>query len=1186
MPKTDAAKDAPIERRGRINFFWNLARRNALFYLGGNILFCAGCAASAVILAGALLIGSSLKSSIRGLFQYRLGGVEWVAASSSGHFRESIADSIAAQLNVSAAPILPLVGSAGSIGGGGSVHRVNIIGIDERFFGLGARGTSLQNLADDSRDIANAPFDGNFAIVNSALAKKLSININDQIILRFKATGTLALDAPFGSRDDPAALRLPVAAIADSSQFGDFSLRTEHFTVYNVFVPLKLLQSANNTPSMVSTIIIGKSNNKSISRIDQSMPITDKSIAAAIQNSINIKDAGLSLRRIGTDGDFEIRSDRIFIDDALKAKIANAIPMSLPVSSWFVNSINKSYNSTPYSFVSTPPKPCSIGSNQIELSEWAAHDLNALIGDTITLTYFVPSQTSGLRVDTAAFIVSAIHKDTVSWLDESLMPPYPGLADAGSCTDWNPSIPIDLGRIRPKDEAYWDRHGGTPKAVIGYEDAARIWGNRFGVCTAVRIPAHSVNSISVIYGVNNGIDGIDDITSADSLSTGKIEAAITSSLTPLDCGIRLTNIRANADNAVNSGMDFAPLFVGLSFFTFAASLLLIWLLSALQIKSRANERYALMAMGYSRRHILQIYLSEGFIVFSIGTTAGILLSPLYTLAVISALKTIWRAAAQTPALNLHIDTASMLYGSVAAFLCALAAMMIPVLSATKIRRGKAPSLDINKKISRAWIHLISSSTVVVLIPLLLLLANAAKSRSASTLFFLFGTILLIAMLNLISAAIDIIKSNASTKALTMRRFILLNISREKRRVLGEIMVLACALYVLGTTQLFQHYALEGQAQRSSGTGGFLWYGELNAGIPKEQTGAAFLRERGINVEDSSLLPLAMRMRDGDDASCLNLNRSETPALVGVNQILLDSIGAFSFSSTISTADKNHPWLILESPPKSKNTVYGIADANTIEWGLGKSIGDTLRYVNDAGDTLSVVLAAALKNSIFQGKAIIAESDFVRHYPSISGYRILLLSPVSAAVGMDSIYTDDNAIKNNAAINDNIFRNNNISASDKRIAAAFQSFHDNSGLQLESTAERLNAFNSVENTYLSIFAVLGMMGLMLGCAGMGIIVVRGIEERRREFALLLAQGFGVRAIKRMLFSEHAAIALAGALAGLLPAMLASGAEFKASSVARIICLLFIVLSCGIGSIAIGLWARMPRSRDLIGVLKEE
>jgi hypothetical protein len=388
--------------------------------------------------------------------------------------------------------------------------------------------------------------------------------------------------------------------------------------------------------------------------------------------------------------------------------------------------------------------------------------------------------------------------------------------------------------------------------------------------------------------------------------------------------------------------------------------------------------------------------------------------------------------------------------------------------------------------------------------------------------------------------------------ISINKLVLINLTRDKKRMLGQIAILASALYVMGTTQLFHHQPLSDPTLRSSGTGGFYWYGELNSGISSEHFNAHFLRESGVDISDSDFLSLGMRVKDGDDASCFNLNRTATPVIVGTNEHLLDSIGAFSFASVINVHDKARPWLTLGAVTGDNNTVYGIADAATIEWGLGKSLGDKLKLVNEKGDTLNIILAASLKSSILQGKVIISESDFIRHFPSISGYRMFLSAPSS---GMEKVVED-----------------------------VLQNAHNNSGLNLELTAQRLSGFNSVENTYLSIFALLGMMGLMLGCGGLGIIVLSDIEERRYELALLMVQGFSMSSMKRLLFSEYIIIALAGTAAGLLPALVVSWAAIQVSGLLRIAYLLAIVLLCSAGSIALGL--RTLRKNSLLEILKKE
>ena len=86
-------------------------------------------------------------------------------------------------------------------------------------------------------------------------------------------------------------------------------------------------------------------------------------------------------------------------------------------------------------------------------------------------------------------------------------------------------------------------------------------------------------------------------------------------------------------------------------------------------------------------------------------------------------------------------------------------------------------------------------------------------------------------------------------------------------------------------------------------------------------------------------------------------------------------------------------------------------------------------------------------------------------------------------------------------------------------------------------DRLARFNQVQNTYLSIFLALGGLGLILGSAGLAVIVARNVLDRRAELALLKTTGFKDRSIQWLVLSEHWLLLLAGTLIGLVSAAIA-------------------------------------------------
>jgi len=100
-----------------------------------------------------------------------------------------------------------------------------------------------------------------------------------------------------------------------------------------------------------------------------------------------------------------------------------------------------------------------------------------------------------------------------------------------------------------------------------------------------------------------------------------------------------------------------------------------------------------------------------------------------------------------------------------------------------------------------------------------------------------------------------------------------------------------------------------------------------------------------------------------------------------------------------------------------------------------------------------------------------------------------------------------------------------------------------GLALTPATQRLAEFNAVENTYLSIFQLLGGLGLILASVGLGLVVLRNVLERRGELAMLQAVGFDKAALKRMVFYEHGGLMVGGLACGIIAALVAVSPALK-------------------------------------------
>ena len=61
------------------------------------------------------------------------------------------------------------------------------------------------------------------------------------------------------------------------------------------------------------------------------------------------------------------------------------------------------------------------------------------------------------------------------WADRTLMPDFPGIEKAESTSDWDAGFPL-VHKIRQKDEDYWKKYRGTPKAFITLAAGQKMWG--------------------------------------------------------------------------------------------------------------------------------------------------------------------------------------------------------------------------------------------------------------------------------------------------------------------------------------------------------------------------------------------------------------------------------------------------------------------------------------------------------------------------------------------------------------------------------------------------------------------------------------------------------------------------------------------------------------------------------------
>ena len=203
---------------------------------------------------------------------------------------------------------------------------------------------------------------------------------------------------------------------------------------------------------------------------------------------------------------FEIRTPRIFIEpgivDAARASeetTGGSLPRGLDSLTYFVNELradqgsDSGAKSTPYSMV-TAIEPAASGfvkadlaDEEIQVSQWLADDLQVAPGAKITVKYYVMGERRELVEKARTFTVaSPILTMDEPRLNGSWMPDFPGLSDKENCRDWKPGFEFDATRMRDKDQDYWAKYRGTPKAFVTLKIGQELWGNRWGNLTSIR----------------------------------------------------------------------------------------------------------------------------------------------------------------------------------------------------------------------------------------------------------------------------------------------------------------------------------------------------------------------------------------------------------------------------------------------------------------------------------------------------------------------------------------------------------------------------------------------------------------------------------------------------------------------------------------------------------------------------
>jgi ABC-type antimicrobial peptide transport system permease subunit len=632
-----------------------------------------------------------------------------------------------------------------------------------------------------------------------------------------------------------------------------------------------------------------------------------------------------------------------------------------------------------------------------------------------------------------------------------------------------------MERIRDKDEDYWNQYRGTPKAFISLESGQKIWGNAFGKYTS--FACHT-----------------------DSTYLAKLSQQLAEKTAPAGNGFIIQDVRSAGLRSASLSTDFGELFLSLGFFIVVAGLLLVALIFSLHLSKRGLETAILSTLGISGKLILRLYLLELGVLAITGSLAGSLLGIFYNQLMILGLNTIWMGAVGPTSLAPHISLQSLVLGFTINVVISAVTMYSIVYRRLKVSpilliKGNNTFVAIDTKFSGKWQKIML--TVFALLFLVLVLYILMSRSQGFLLPLACGGLLLLVLLLFVSRLIT--KSGVSNGSISViYQLVLKQWSGHKSRTITTLALLALGTFTIFITGSQQRSSIEGN--NLPGTGGFLLWAETTMPIQEDLNATDGRQKNGLADEPllDSVRFMQLPVVEGDDASCLNLNAVATPTLLGVVPSEFQKRQSLEFVSVTKDITPSEAWMELSKD--SGTYIPVIADQTVITWSLLKKTGDTLEFKSETGEPLHLILKAGLGNSIFQGNILMDEKVLKKYYPSRYRSKLLLIDGPSETL-------------------DTLASRLNYLLGDK-------------GISLAGTNERMAAFNAVQNTYLSIFMLLGGLAVIISVAGLGIILLKNIHERKQELAVMQAIGFYKTLLIRMIVSEHLSLLFCGIVIGLL------------------------------------------------------
>lgn len=264
-------------------------RRNLSYRWAVNSAVALGVMVGASIMAGALLVGHSMRESLKAHALRGLGRIDGVlsfrsfvsqdfaerleaalddSSRSADSAREERASSNrnAARFSPGPAvrPVLMLSGSTTAPGSGRRSLKVQVLGIDSGFWALQASPVSPSDTREQigrspsEESIPDETTSGRNVILNEALASDLGVKSGDDLVIQVEKPAAISLDHLLGRRGDALVrARVTVKAVYPDDGLFSLSLNPGGQAPRNLFISLTALQELIEEPDLITHALVG-----------------------------------------------------------------------------------------------------------------------------------------------------------------------------------------------------------------------------------------------------------------------------------------------------------------------------------------------------------------------------------------------------------------------------------------------------------------------------------------------------------------------------------------------------------------------------------------------------------------------------------------------------------------------------------------------------------------------------------------------------------------------------------------------------------------------------------------------------------------------------------------------------------------------------------------------------------------